>query len=261
MVRSTKQVAALPATGSSRPQKIPPQDRAPRGHLTAGGKELLTAGDLDMTLLPYVASPTSTRHLPCNMPPTFSKGAGQRDEAALSGICRSPAGVNQAPFPAGQCQGEGTPLRQSRATARGDRRGAGGRDGWTDGGSNRGWRQRAGMTVSRQRGLISHRGSWGLPPSPPRQRQPPLQPPQGTPPPASTPHPHLPEGGTVCNQLHPRAGGGHFSSSRYDNGPPELTRTWYPGESHGRGGRGMLSFLPHHPQPRLQRPRTCSPPG
>lgn len=53
-------------------------------------------------------------------------------------------------------------------TARDDRHGAGGRDG----GSSCGWQERAGMTRSQQRGLISHRGSWGLPPSPPQQPQP-----------------------------------------------------------------------------------------
>lgn len=37
--------------------------------------------------------------------------------------------MSQAPLPARQCQGEGTPLRESRATVRGDRRRAGGRDG------------------------------------------------------------------------------------------------------------------------------------
>lgn len=49
--------------------------------------------------------------------------------------------MSQAPFPARQCQGEGTPRRESWATAGGDRRGwAGGRQGGRDSGSSRGGR-------------------------------------------------------------------------------------------------------------------------
>lgn len=152
--------------------------------------------------------------------------------------------MSQAPFPARQCQGEGTPRRESWATAGGDRRGwAGGRQGGRDSGSSRGGRGK-----DRQPAAWPHcpPALPGVSPHRLSAVSAPLQPPRGTPPPA---FPHT-QGTTVCDQLHLGAGRGeHFSSGRYGNEPPQLIRTWYPGQRHGGHGRGMLSLLPHHPQP------------
>lgn len=63
-------------------------------------------------LAPMHRIPSKHRYLPCHLPPTFFHGAGRRDETAPSGICRVPAGMSQAPFPARQCQGEETPRRE-----------------------------------------------------------------------------------------------------------------------------------------------------
>lgn len=80
------------------------------------------AGDPDTAPLPRIASLQHATYL-------LPWAQGRQDEAAASSICQGPAGMSQAPLPARQCQGEGTPLRESRATVRGDRRRAGGRDG------------------------------------------------------------------------------------------------------------------------------------
>lgn len=152
--------------------------------------------------------------------------------------------MSQTPFQARQCRGEGTLLWESRATVRGDRHGEGGREGW------RQQPRPAGLgRDDTQQAAWPHfpPGLLGASPIAFPAASAPSQPPQGTLPAASPPE----EGRSATN----------FSSSCYGNEPPELSRTWYPGESHGKGGRGMLSLLLHHLQSGLQRWRTCSLPG
>lgn len=184
---------------SPRPQEIPPDLGTP-GQAAARG----TAADRwdpDMTLLPCTASPARTATCPdtCHLP--SSRGAGRRDETAPSGVCRAPAGMSQAPFPARQCQGEGTPRRESWATAGGDRRGwAGGRQGGRDGGSSRGGRGK-----DRQPAAWPHcpAGPPGVSPTASPAVSAPLQTPRGTPPPAFS---HTRK--NDCKGLHPGAGRG-----------------------------------------------------
>lgn len=206
------------------------------------------AADSDMTPLPCITSPTSTLYQPCIMPPTSFHRHGAMGCGCSPWHQPGPGWDESGFFPS---QGEGTPFRESRVTARGDRRGAGGRDG----GSSRGWQERAGMTCSQQRWPHFPLGLLGASPIASPAASAPLQAPQGTQPLASPPE----EGQSATNCIPTQ--GGLFSSSRYGNGPPELTRTWYPGERHGRSSCGMLCILWHHLQPRLQCWRTCSLPG
>lgn len=220
MAGSTTHFAGLQAVGSPRPQEIPSDFGTP-GQAAAWGTELPIAGDPDMTSLPCTASPASTATCPdtCHLP--SSTGAGRRDETAPSGICQVPAGMSQAPFPARQCQGEGTPRRESWVRAGGDRRGwAGGRQGGRDGGSSRGGRGK-----DRQPAAWPHcpTGLRGASPTASQTVQPRSSlpgAPHRRPPPANART-------TVCNGLHPGAGRGeHFSSGslwqRASPAPPHM---------------------------------------
>lgn len=167
--------------------------------------------------------------------------------AAPLGISRGPAGMSQASFPARQKRP--APGEQSDSERR---RARGGREGWREQ-----LRLAGACRDDTQPAAWPHfpPGLLGASPIASPAASALLQPPQRTPPLASPPK----EGQSATNCIPTQ--GGHFSSSRYGNGPPELTRTWYPGESHGRSGCGMLCLLWHHLQPRLQRWRTSSPPG